>query len=195
MTIACLFGTFDPPHNGHLNIARQVLEQSGVDQVWLVITPMNPFKQDQAISANDHRVAMVRAALENMDGIEVSTEELALPPPNYTADTLAHFRTRWPEHRFRLVMGSDNLAQLDRWKDAEGILEHHGIIVYPRPGYDLHRNRSVFADHVDVSFLEGPVMDLSSTRIRQGVREGKPVDHWVGPQVAAYIAANGLYKD
>ncbi|MBK8339311.1 MAG: nicotinate (nicotinamide) nucleotide adenylyltransferase [Flavobacteriales bacterium] len=195
MTIACLFGTFDPLHNGHLNIARRVLAESDVDRVWLVITPMNPFKQDQAISADEQRVVMARAALEGEAGIEVCTEELALPSPNYTADTLAHFRKRWPEHQFRLVMGSDNLAQLDRWKDPEGILAHHNIIVYPRPGYEMHRNQSGFAEHAGVTFLEGPVMDLSSTRIRQAVREGKPIGHWVRAQVAAHIAANGLYKD
>ena len=195
MNIACLFGTFDPPHNGHLNIARSVMRMDGVDRVWMVVTPMNPFKQDQTISADVHRVAMVRSALAGEPGLEICTEELILPPPNYTADTLAHFRDRWPEHRFRVVMGSDNLAQLHRWKDPESILDHHGIIVYPRPGSELHLMLSGLAAHPKVSILEGPAMDLSSTRIRHAVREGRPINQWVSAPVAAYIAANGLYKD
>ncbi len=195
MTIACLFGTFDPPHRGHLHIARCVLEVPGVDRVWLVVTPRNPFKLERTLSPDGDRMAMVRLAVAGQEGVEASDAELALPPPNYTVDSLAHFRARWPEHRFALVIGSDNLAQLHRWKDPEGILAHHRVLVYPRPGADPHHAVPDLADRPGITLLEGPVMDVSSTRIRALVRAGGDPGDLLPPAVAGYIGRNGLYRD
>ena len=195
MTIACLFGTFDPPHRGHVHIARRVLEVPGIDRVWLVVTPRNPFKMDRAVSPDEDRMAMVRLAVQGLHGVEASDAELGLPPPNSTADTLAVFRTRWPEHRFALVIGSDNLAQLHRWKDPQAILADHQVLVYPRPGVELHQGLSGLADHAHITLLEGPVMDISSTRIRTAIREGRDPGPQLDPAVAGYIDRNGLYRD
>ncbi|HMQ75556.1 MAG TPA: nicotinate (nicotinamide) nucleotide adenylyltransferase [Flavobacteriales bacterium] len=195
MTIACLFGTFDPPHRGHVHIARRVLEVPGIDRVWLVVTPRNPFKMDRAVSPDQDRMAMVRLAVQGLHGVEASEAELGLPPPNYTADTLALFRSRWPEHRFALVIGSDNLAQLHRWKDPEAILANHRVLVYPRPGVDLHQGRSGLAGHAGITLLEGPVMDISSTRIRTAIREGRDPGPDLDPAVYAHIAERKLYRD
>lgn len=195
MTIACLFGTFDPPHRGHVHIARRVLEVPGIDRVWLVVTPRNPFKMDRAVSPDEDRMAMVRLAVQGLHGVEASDAELGLPPPNYTADTLQVFRTRWPEHRFALVIGSDNLAQLHRWKDPEAILANHPVLVYPRPGVELHQGLSGLAGHAGITLLEGPVMDISSTRIRTAIREGRDPGPLLDPAVAQHIVRRGLYKD
>ncbi|MBL8011974.1 MAG: nicotinate (nicotinamide) nucleotide adenylyltransferase [Flavobacteriales bacterium] len=192
MTIACLFGTFDPPHRGHVHIARRVLEVPGVDRVWLVVTPRNPFKVDRPVSPDAHRMAMVRIAVQGVPGVEASDAELGLPPPNYTVDTLREFRTRWPEHQFVLVIGSDNLAQLHRWKDPEDILAHHRVLVFPRPGVEGHEGLS---RHPGITLLAGPVMDVSSTGIRAAIREGRDPGPELDPSVADHIGRHGLYRD
>lgn len=194
MNIACLFGTFDPPHRGHLHVARKALEVPGIDRAWLVVTPRNPFKMDRAVSPDAHRMAMVRIAAQGLPGIEASDAELALPPPNYTADTLARFRARWPQHRFALVIGGDNLARFHRWKDPQAILAHHRVLVFPRPG-SKGPDGGGLQGHPAVTWLEGPMLDVSSTRIREALRQGLDPGPDLDPAVAAYIRRNGLYRD
>ncbi|MBK6829459.1 MAG: nicotinate-nicotinamide nucleotide adenylyltransferase [Flavobacteriales bacterium] len=127
MNIGCLFGTFDPPHKGHVGIAEHMLRSQELDSVWMVVTPQNPFKQDKSLSPDQQRLAMVRLAVKGRPGLEASGFELDLPKPNYTADSLRFMRHRWPDHRFDLIIGSDNLAIFHKWKDAEDILN---IIAY-----------------------------------------------------------------
>ena len=112
MRIACLFGSFDPPHRGHLAIAEHMLKACDLEQVWLVVTPQNPFKQDRSLSPDQHRLAMVRLAVQGKDALVASGFELDLPRPSYTADSLRFMRHRWPDHEFALIVGSDNLADL-----------------------------------------------------------------------------------
>ena len=109
MNIGCLFGSFDPPHLGHVSIAKHMLKAAKLDQVWLVVTPQNPFKQDRKLSPEQHRLAMTRIAVLGEAGLVASGFELDLPKPNYTTDTLAFMRQRWPQHTFSLIVGSDNL--------------------------------------------------------------------------------------
>lgn len=194
MTIGCLFGSFDPPHTGHTAIAAYMLRTQGLDQVWLVVTPQNPFKQDRKPSPEQHRLAMARLATQGKAGLSASGLELDLPRPNYTVDTLAFMRQRWPQHTFCLIIGSDNLAVLHTWKDAPGILEHHRVLVYPRPGVDEHLAAADLLYHPQVTFVpEAPLMDISSTGIRVRLRNWKSVDGLVEPAVLAYIRQNGLY--
>lgn len=195
MKTGCLFGTFDPPHNGHVAIAQAMLERAGLNEVWLVVTPLSPFKQGNAISADSVRLYMAELAVRELPGIRASDVELGLPQPNYTAETLAEMRRRYADEDFSLIVGSDNLAGLHKWKAPEKILEHHRVLVYPRPGAELHRQQAVFAEHANVQWVEAPLMDLSSTRIRQRVRDGQDISGMVPPAVKDYILANGLYKD
>ncbi|MEO8066744.1 MAG: nicotinate-nucleotide adenylyltransferase [Flavobacteriales bacterium] len=194
MKVGCLFGTFDPPHSGHVAIAEAVRAQVGLDEVWLVVTPLNPFKQDRVMSADSVRWYMTDLAVKGRPGLSASDVELSLPQPNYTVDTLADMRQRFPEDEFSLIMGSDNLAGLHKWKDPEGILKHHRVLVYPRPGVELHRMQAVYADHPRVQWVDAQMMDLSSTRIRQRVREGSDIGGMVPEAVRSYISAQGLYK-
>lgn len=195
MNIGLLFGTFDPPHLGHLSIACHMRDHEGQDEVWWVVTPRSPFKLEQTISPDRIRLEMVQAALAGEPRLVACDEELALAPPNYTADTLAHFRARWPQHDFALIIGSDNLAELHRWRDPEGILAHHRILVYPRPGSAIDINRSVFAGHPGVRITEAPLMNVSSTRIRQRVHDLLSIQGLLPPAVEAMIQEKGLYKD
>lgn len=193
MNIGCLFGTFDPPHKGHTAIASWMLEHVPFDAVWLVVTPRNPFKQDRPVSGDHHRVAMTRLAVAGTHGLSVCEEELRLAPPNYTVDTLAHFRDRWPEHRFSLIIGSDNLAAFDRWRDPEVILRHHPVVVYPRPGMPVRSGANHWMDHPAVRVIDAPLLDLSSTRIRKALGEGLDTARWLAPEVRAYALREGLY--
>ncbi|MCC7503068.1 MAG: nicotinate-nucleotide adenylyltransferase [Flavobacteriales bacterium] len=195
MTIGCLFGSFDPPHLGHVAIAEQMLKAGGLDQVWLVVTPQNPFKQDRKLSPDQHRLAMTRLAVQGKPGLNASGFELDLPKPNYTVDTLAFMRQRWPDLSFVLIIGSDNLASLHQWKDADQILAHHRVLVYPRPGMEEHLQKAELADHPQVTVVPDlPQMEVSSTGIRVRIRNWKPLAGLVDPAVEAYIRQYGLYN-
>lgn len=194
MKIGCLFGSFDPPHLGHVAVANYMRTHQGLDQVWLVVTPQNPFKQDRKLSPEQHRLAMVRLAVQGTEGLSASGLELDMPKPNYTADTLAFMRQRWPLHEFFLIIGTDNLASLHLWKDALGILEHTKVLVYPRPGVEEHLAQAELMYHPFVTFVpEAPQMATSSTGIRVRLRNWKTVDGLLDPKVLAYIRQNGLY--
>lgn len=196
MKIGLLFGTFDPPHAAHVAIAEHMLRTQDLGQVWLVVTPLNPFKQDRDISAEQHRLVMAELASRAHPGIESCGFELDLPKPNYTVDTLRFMRQRWPEHRFTLIMGSDNLEGLHRWKDPEEILEHHDVLVYPRPGAEMHFAVSAFKDHPRVRLAaDAPIMDVSSTRLREEFASGRYPVGAVDPGVLQYIREHRLYQD
>lgn len=196
MKIGCLFGSFDPPHLGHVALAKYMLERRGLDQVWLVVTPQNPFKQDRKLSPEKHRLAMARLAVQGIDGMSASGLELDMPRPNYTADTLVFMRERWPQHELTLIIGSDNLASLHLWKDAGMMLEQTPVLVYPRPGVEEHLANADLLYHPAVTFIpEAPLMDVSSTGIRVRLRNWRPVEGLIDPKVLAYIRQNGLYAD
>jgi nicotinate-nucleotide adenylyltransferase len=194
MRIGCLFGTFDPPHSAHVAIAAHMLQHAGLDQVWLVVTPQNPFKKDKQLSPDQHRLAMVRLAVEGHEGITASGLELDLPRPSYTADSLRWMRQQWPEHRFDLIIGSDNLATFHRWKHPEEILENHHLLVYPREGIKDHLAAAQYPAHPAVKVVEdAPLLPNASTGIRASILAGSSVEGAVPPAVLDYIRRHGLY--
>ncbi|HQV37702.1 MAG: nicotinate (nicotinamide) nucleotide adenylyltransferase [Flavobacteriales bacterium] len=194
MKIGCLFGSFDPPHLGHVLLAKYMREHQGLDQVWLVVTPQNPFKQDRKLSPEKHRLAMTHLAVQGLEGLSASGLELDMPRPNYTADTLTFMRKRWPQHRFSLIIGSDNLASLHEWKDASLMLEKTPVLVYPRPGLEEHLAQADLLYHPSVTVVpDAPQTPVSSTGIRVRLRNWHPVDGLLDPKVLAYIRQNGLY--
>jgi nicotinate-nucleotide adenylyltransferase len=172
-----------------------MLKHMGLDQVWLVVTPLNPFKQGRTISPDTHRLAMVRLAVQGHEGVVASGFEIDLPKPSYTADSLRFMRHRWPDHSFDLIIGSDNLASFHQWKDPEDILEHHRLLVYPRHGMKEHLASSIFVGHPHVRVVaNAPLVEVSATRIRSDIANWRAVDAWVDPQVLSHIRQNGLYK-
>ena len=194
MKIGCLFGSFDPPHLGHVLLAKYMREHQGLDQVWLVVTPQNPFKQDRKLSPEKHRLAMTHLAVQGLEGLSASGLELDMPRPNYTADTLTFMRKRWPQHRFSLIIGSDNLASLHEWKDASLMLEKTPVLVYPRPGLEEHLAQADLLYHPSLTVVpDAPQTPVSSTGIRVRLRNWHPVDGLLDPKVLAYIRQNGLY--
>ncbi len=195
MRIGCLFGTFDPPHNGHLAVAEQMLRTAGLDEVWLVVTPLNPFKQDRTLSPDADRLAMVRLAVQDHEGLVASGLETGLPKPNYTADTLRFMRHRWPDDRFSLIIGSDNLATLHKWKAPDDILEHHPVLVYPREGVKEHLATTIYHGHPGIRIVaDAPMLSISATRIRNDLRAWVSVDGLLPASVLSYIRRHRLYE-
>ena len=180
-------GTFNPLHNGHLAIAQSVLEQGLADEVWILITPCNPWKKDQALLDDRLRYDMVAQAVEDMDGVRASDYEFKLDKPSYTANTLRRISADYPDREFILTIGADNWVKFHNWREADFILKNYPIIVYPRQGYPIENVSG------NVTLLDCPLMDISSTQIRQMVHNGTPINELVPASVARTIKEKGLY--
>jgi nicotinate-nucleotide adenylyltransferase len=192
MKIGLYFGTFNPIHIGHLIIANHMAEHSGLDQVWMVVTPHNPHKKKSTLLEDHHRLHMVRLATDFFEKIESSDIEFKLPQPNYTVHTLAYLKEKFPKNEFSLIMGEDNLSSLHKWKNYETILEHHKIYVYPR--LNSSETESTFNNHPNVFRIDAPILELSSTFIRESIKNGKNVIPMLPNKVWEYIDHNLFYK-
>lgn len=192
MKIGLYFGTFNPIHIGHLIIANHMAEHSGLDQIWLVVTPHNPHKTKSTLLDDYKRLEMVFQATEHYPKLKPSDIEFKLPQPNYTVNTLAHLQEKYPTHEFSLIMGEDNLKSLHKWKNYEVILEHHNIYVYPRISGEMVP--AELEIHRHVHRIDAPVVEISSTFIRDSIKAGKNVRPMLPEAVWQYVDHNNLYK-
>lgn len=190
MRLGLYFGSFNPIHNGHLIIAQAVLELSQLDEIWFIVSPQNPLKKNKSLLHEFDRYDMVRAAIEDNDRFKVSDIEFNTPRPSYTIDTLIYLKERYPNHDFKLIIGSDNLTIFPKWKNHEKILNDFGLIVYPRPG-DNPKN---FAEHKNVTFIKAPLLDISATFIRKSIKENRSIRYLVPEKAAQYIYDRKLYQ-
>ncbi|MGL2965475.1 nicotinate (nicotinamide) nucleotide adenylyltransferase [Flavobacterium sp. XGLA_31] len=191
MKIGLYFGTFNPIHVGHLIIANHMAEYSDLDQVWLVVTPHNPHKEKSTLLDDYQRLHMVHLATEDFIKIKPSDIEFKLPQPNYTVNTLAHLGEKYPQHEFALIMGEDNLNSLHKWKNYEVILANHNIYVYPR--VNAGELDSQFANHPKIHRVGAPVIELSSTFIRESIKNKKNVAPMLPHKVWEYLDHNLFY--
>ncbi|WP_296687005.1 nicotinate (nicotinamide) nucleotide adenylyltransferase [Flavobacterium sp.] len=195
MKIGLYFGTFNPIHVGHLIIANHMAEHADLDQVWMVVTPHNPLKKKSTLLADHHRLEMVFLATEDFPKIKPSDIEFKLSQPNYTVNTLVHLEEKYPEHTFSLIMGEDNLKSFHKWKNYEAILAHHEIYVYPRlDSADDATENTLFTNHPKIHLINAPVVEISSTSIREHIKKGKNVLPLLPPKVWEYIDHNNFYK-
>lgn len=200
MRIGLYFGTFNPIHVGHLIIANAMAERDDLDQVWLVVTPQNPFKKNDNLLEDYHRLALVKTAIDDNIQLRASDIEFGLPKPSYTVNTLAHLKERYPKHEFSLIMGEDNLRSLHRWKNYEVILEKHKLFVYPRPltfaelENKMEPAKSEILKHKNVLLTDSPVMQISSTTIRKRVKNGLSIQYLVTDPVLKYMDEMNFYK-
>lgn len=192
MKIGLYFGTFNPIHVGHLIIANHMAEHSDLDQVWLVVTPHNPLKKKSTLLDDYHRLQMVYLATEEYSKLKPSDIEFKLPQPNYTVNTLVHLEEKYPNHEFSLIMGEDNLKSLHKWKNYEAILAHHEIYVYPRISTEAENLE--LKNHPKIRMIDAPVVEISSTAIRENIKLGKNVRPLVATKVWEYIDHNLFYK-
>tara|TARA_R110002012_G_scaffold312248_1_gene522468 strand:- start:2348 stop:2926 length:579 start_codon:yes stop_codon:yes gene_type:complete len=192
MKIGLYFGTFNPIHIGHLIIANQLAEQSDLDQIWLVVTPQSPFKKKQSLLDNYQRLEMVFRATEDYDKLQPSDIEFSLPQPNYTVNTLAHLQEKFPQHAFSLIMGEDNLKSFHKWKNYQHILDNHDIYVYPRISEGTVKTQ--FDGHKRIHHVDAPIIELSSTFIRNSIKNGINVKPMLPQTVWQYIDEMNFYK-
>lgn len=190
--IGLYFGTFNPIHIGHLIIANHIVDNSDLDEIWMVVTPHNPFKKKKSLLDNHHRLEMVYRATEEYDTIVPSNIEFNLPQPNYTINTLIHIAEKYPSHNFNLIMGEDNLKNLHKWKNYETILEDYKIYVYPR--ISNGKVASQFDEHPKIKRVNAPIIEISSTLVRNGIKAQKNVKPLLPETVWKYIDEMNFYK-
>lgn len=212
------FGSFNPIHNGHLMIANHLAEFNKLDQIWFVISPMNPFKTDQEMLSEYHRRELLTRAIGDYSKFRVSSVEFQLPKPSYTIDTLAFLRNKYPENQFILIMGSDQLPNFYKWKSPVEILAGYKILVYPRPegdrdtiyeardqkekaleepGFPLHASRITnheLLNHPSVTLVKAPLLEISSSFIRKAIRDGKDVRFFMPELTWQYLDEMHFYR-
>ncbi len=190
--IGLYFGTFNPVHMGHLAIANHMVEFSDLDEVWMVVTPHNPFKKKSTLLDNHHRLEMVYKAVEDYPNIKPNNIEFKLPQPNYTIDTLVHLGERYPNKSFCLIMGMDNLKGLHKWKNYEVILNNYSVYVYPRVSEG--KVPETFENHPKINIVTAPIMEISSTFIRKAIANRKNIQPLLPHKVWQYIDLMNFYK-
>ncbi len=190
MKVGLFFGSFNPIHNGHLVIAGYLAEFTDLEQVWLVVSPHNPLKPIGSLLQDYQRFHLVELGIGNNRKIKASKIEFELPRPSYTIHTLAYLREKFPQHDFSLIMGSDNLSTFHKWKNYELILEDHDLYIYPRPNDDGGELRT----HPRVKWVDAPNMEISSTFIRNAIRNGKDVRYMMPESVSDYIDDMNFYR-
>lgn len=184
MRIAVYSGSFDPLHIGHQAIMEYLTRERGFDWVYLVISPQNPFKDPaKALNAKQRYLAAIDAVRRHPElHVWVDDIELEMPAPQYTINTLDALRLREPDNEFTLVMGADNLESIRKWRDAPRILNEYGVVVYPRKGYDAESIRKSLVEECstyDIQIIDAPTVDISSTRIREGIARGEDMSGWL----------------
>ena len=190
--IGLYFGSFNPIHIGHLILANYLAEHSDLDEIWLVVTPQNPFKDKKSLLDNASRLEMVALSLKEYDKLKPCDIEFHLPQPNYTIDTLIHLEEKYPQHIFSLIMGEDNLKSFHKWKNYEVILSRYFIYVYPRLS---EGEVSVqLQDHEHIVYIKTPIIELSATAIREDIAQGRDVRPMLPANVWSYIDKWGFYK-
>lgn len=192
MKVGLYFGTFNPIHVGHLIIANHLLEYSDLDEVWMVVTPHNPHKKKSSLLDNHHRLELVYLATETYHAIKPSDIEFKLKQPNYTINTLVYISEKYPQHDFSLIMGEDNLKSFHKWKNYDAILEDYHIYVYPRISEGKVETR--FDDHPKIHKVDAPIVEISSTLIRNGIKAKRNVRPMLTNEVWKYVDEMNFYR-
>ena len=189
MKIGLYFGSFNPVHNGHLIIAKHVINNTDLKQVWMVISPQNPLKKSNSLLNKYDRLNMVQSALEGETKIKASTIEFNLPTPSFTIDTLAYLKEKHKQHQFSIIMGSDSFTNIKKWKNYEIIIKNYEIYIYQRTGYPIQNTEETI-----VNKLEAPLIEISSSAIRKIIKDGKSIRYLVPDVVDQQIKENKYYK-
>lgn len=189
MKIGLYFGSFNPVHIGHLIIANHMVNYTELDQVWFVVSPQNPFKKPTSLLNQYHRLHLVKSAIDGEKKLRASSVEFKLPTPSYTVDTLAYLHEKYPQHIFSIILGSDGFQNINKWKNFEVILKNHQIFIYTRPNYEITQTYGA-----NVTILDAPLLEVSSTKIREMIKAKKSIRFLVPDIVEEEIVQNGYYR-
>lgn len=188
--VGLFFGSFNPIHIGHMIIANYFVEYTDLNEVWFVVSPQNPFKEKKTLLDDYHRLSLVRIAIEDDPRYRVSDMEFKMPQPSYTIDTLTYLEEKYPDSNFVLIAGSDQLPNFHKWKNSDRILELYEMYVYARPGY----KGSKYDKHGKVQIFRTPMMEISSTFIRQSLKEKKDMRYMLPLKVYEYVKEMHFYE-
>lgn len=189
MKVGLYFGSFNPIHNGHLIIAQHILNESQLQQIWFVVSPLNPFKQQRQLLSEYDRLHLVNLAIENSLQLKAVDIEFRLPKPSYTINTLIYLHEKYPHHEFSIIMGSDSLQNLHQWKNAEQIMNNYPVYVYTRPGFEIKKQPVK-----NLIEMKAPLLEISATHIRQLIQSNKSIRFLVPEIVYEEIEKAGYYK-
>jgi nicotinate-nucleotide adenylyltransferase len=188
MKVGLYFGSFNPIHTGHLIIANHILNTGIIQKLWFVVSPQNPFKKSNSLLNAYDRLHLVNLAIENDPRIKVSDIEFHLEKPSYTSQSLVYLKEKFPDYEFYIIIGADSYQNLSKWKNGEYLIKNYQFIVYPRPGFELQNLPSNF------HFLpEAHLLDISSTHIRDLIRDRKSIRYMVPEVVQEEIEAGQFY--
>jgi len=189
MKIGLYFGSFNPVHNGHLIIANHVINNTDLKQVWMVVSPQNPLKKSNSLLNEYDRLHLLQSALEGETKIKASSIEFNLPKPSYTIHTLTYLKEKFKQHQFSIIMGSDSYTNIKKWKNYELIILNYEIYIYERIGYPIENN-----DNVQINLLEAPIIQISSSTIRENLKKGKSIRYLVPDSVNLQVKENKYYS-
>ena len=181
--IGLFFGSFNPIHIGHLIIANYIVENTELNQIWFVVSPQNPLKNKATLLNDYQRLTLVKIAIEDNPKFKACDIEFKMPTPSYTYLTLQKLRTKHPKYAFALIMGMDNLATLNKWKNYKEITENHKIFVYPRN----HDEVEITKFNENIILTQAPKIEISSSFIRQSIKNNKDVKYLLSPEVYNYV--------
>jgi len=185
-----LFGSFNPIHIGHLMIAGYMYEFSDLDELWFVVSPLNPLKEQKSLLADHHRLEMVNLAIEDDNRFRSCNIEFKLPKPSYTINTLTYLQDKYPEREFVVISGTDIFPTFHKWKNWQQLLEFYTFYVYPRPGSQDHE----LTKHPSVKVFNAPMVEISASFIREAIREGKNMSYYLPDKTFKYIQEMHFYK-
>ncbi|MBL0007706.1 MAG: nicotinate-nucleotide adenylyltransferase [Saprospiraceae bacterium] len=189
--IGLFFGSFNPIHTGHLIIAEYMASRTDLEQVWFVVSPHNPLKLRSTLANDFDRLHMVQMAIDDNPRLKASNIEFSLPKPSYTIDTMVYLHEKYPQHQFSLIMGSDNLGSISKWKNYELLLERYKIHVYKREGVPIDQTS---VTNADIVIYDVPMLDISSTYIRKSIAEGLSIRYMVPENVYQFLDGSRLYR-
>lgn len=190
LRVGLFFGSFNPVHIGHMAIANYMAEFTAIDELWFVVSPMNPFKKEEKLLNAYDRIELLNLAIGGDNRFRICDVELTMPKPSYTFDTLTRLGTIYPDHRFYIIMGSDNLKSLHQWKNSAEIISRYPILVYPRPGFS---EKPEYPEG-KTEWVEAPMMDISSTFIRDSVKAGKNMKFFLPGNVWETVDQMNYYR-
>jgi len=194
--VGLYFGSFNPIHIGHLAIAGYMTEYAGLDQVWFVVSPHNPLKKKETLLADHQRLHMVNLAIGDNDRLKACNIELKLPVPSYTIDTVTYLNEKYPKNSFALIMGEDNLYTLHKWKNVNELINKCKLYIYPRSDSEKPTSASLeqILSTADILQVKAPLMDISGTFIRNGIKDGKDMSYFLPATVWQYIIEMHFYR-